>query len=138
MTHFSKKIFVNIPVSNIKQSILFYESLGFSLNTQFTDYQNAACLVWSEHIFVMILSKEYFQTFLQKKTVGDTHKYVAAALCISLESKDAVQKFAATAQENGGHVYANSAQDQDNMFGLSVEDPDGNLWEPMWMDMGEA
>lgn len=53
-----------------------------------------------------------------------------------MESADAVKKFAETAKANGGDFYTvDMGIPEDQMFGLEVEDPDGNILEPNWMAM---
>jgi predicted lactoylglutathione lyase len=47
-----KMIFANLPVSDLRASMAFYEALGFKNNPQFSD-ETAACMVWSETIHVM-------------------------------------------------------------------------------------
>lgn len=47
------KIFVNLPVKELKRSIEFFTKLGFKFNPQFTD-ATATCMIVSDDIFVMI------------------------------------------------------------------------------------
>ncbi|HEY9608085.1 MAG TPA: hypothetical protein V6C93_01895 [Allocoleopsis sp.] len=58
----SRKIFVNLPVKNLKQSIDFFTKLGFSFNPQFTD-ETATCMIVSDDIFVMLLTHNKFKSF---------------------------------------------------------------------------
>ena len=55
-------IFVNLPVTDLERSKSFYSALGFDINPQFTD-DNAACVVISDTIFAMLVTKPYFETF---------------------------------------------------------------------------
>ena len=48
----SKKIFINLPVADLKKSMDFYSAIGFTNNPQFTD-DTAACMVLTEDIFVL-------------------------------------------------------------------------------------
>ncbi len=48
------KIFVNLPVKDLKRSIEFFTKLGFAFNPQFTD-ETATCMIVSDDIFVMLL-----------------------------------------------------------------------------------
>jgi predicted lactoylglutathione lyase len=43
----ARKIFVNLPVKDLKKSMAFFGKLGFTFNAQFTD-ETAACMVVSE------------------------------------------------------------------------------------------
>ncbi len=130
----SKQIFVNLPVSNVSASTEFYTKLGFTLNPTFSN-ENASCMVWSDNIYVMLLVHEFYSSFIATKTIADTKQTSAALLCLSLESKDAVDNFAHVAKDNGGDFYqVESEVPADMMFGLEVQDPDGHMWEPMWMN----
>jgi predicted lactoylglutathione lyase len=56
-------------------------------------------------------------------------------LSLSLGSKEAVQEFADTAKRFGGDYYSVAmVQENDQMFGYEVEDLDGHIWEPLWID----
>ena len=54
--------FINLPVADLPKSIAFFEALGFKRNPQFCD-DNAACIVISDTIYVMLLVEPFFQTF---------------------------------------------------------------------------
>ena len=61
----SRMIFVNLPVADLAASMAFYQALGFENNPQFTD-DAAACMVWSDSIFVMLLTHEKWRTFTDR------------------------------------------------------------------------
>lgn len=129
-----QQIFVNLPVSDVLKATTFYEALGFTKNPQFSN-EKASCMIWSETIVVMLLSREFYQTFIGDKNVADAHSTSEVALCITFDSKAAVQKFADTAKANGGSFYkVDSGAPAEAMFGYEVLDLDGHLWEPLWMD----
>lgn len=56
------KIFVNLPVRNLNESVEFFTKLGFEFNPQFTD-ETATCMIVDEDIFVMLLTHDKFKTF---------------------------------------------------------------------------
>lgn len=131
-----KQIFVNLPVNDLPKSIAFYEALGFAQNPDFSNDQGAA-LVWSEEIFIMLLTKDFYQQFLKNKQVADTQNTSAALLAFTLESKEAVQTFVDAAKANGGDAFPSFKPEgvsDDMMFGFEVLDPDGNQLEPLWMN----
>ena len=68
----SNKIFVNLPVKQLKKSIDFFTRLGFKLNPQFTD-ETATCMIVSEDIFVMLLTEAKFKTFTPKNICDTTN-----------------------------------------------------------------
>ena len=47
------KIFVNLPVKDLKKSIEFFTKLDFTFNPQFTD-ETATCMIVGEDILVML------------------------------------------------------------------------------------
>jgi len=125
-------IFVNLPVSNLPASMAFYEALGFSNNPQFTD-ETAACMVWSEAIYVMLLTHAKWRTFTDRPIPPPTSSEVSLAL--ALESREAVDAMLKAAGANGGTADINPVQELGFMYGRDLADPDGHIWGPFWMDM---
>jgi predicted lactoylglutathione lyase len=130
----SKKIFINLPVSDLKKSMDYYTAIGFVNNPQFTD-ETAACMVWSEHIYVMILTYPRFDSFITRPR-ADTSASIAVINSISLDSNEEVHAFMTKALAAGGKE-PNEAKDYGFMLQRSIEDPDGNLWEVFYMDMSK-
>lgn len=135
MTDTPKMIFVNLPVADLAKSMAFYEALGFTNEPRFTD-ETAACMVWSESIFVMILTHDKWKSFTQRPIPDSGSSEVAFAL--ALGSRDAVNAMTGAAATKGGTADVNPAQDHGFMFSRSFTDPDGHVWEPMWMDPAVA
>ena len=128
----SHQIFVNLPVTDLKRSMEFYAAIGFTNNPDFTD-DKAACMVLSEHIFVMLLSQPRFKDFTNKE-IADTKKLVAVINCLSMDSPEAMNAMANKAIAAGGHEYA-PAKDLGFMQQRCFEDPDGHNWEVVYMNM---
>ncbi|NBD25832.1 VOC family protein [Paenibacillus glycinis] len=131
----SDKIFVNLPVKDLKKSVQFFNEVGFGFNAQFSD-ENAACMVISEHIFVMLLSEPYFKNFTKKK-VADASKSTEMILAISASSKESVDEIVYKALSSGGKI-SNDPQDHGFMYAWSFQDVDGHLWEVIYMDESAA
>lgn len=130
----NKKIYVNLPVTNLERSTAFYEALGFVKNPQFSN-NDATTLMWSNNIILMILDYNFYQKFLQSKTIAHTLTSSGALLALEMSSKEEVDKFAKTAEANGGSFFmAEPNKGLNFMYGLEVSDPDGNTWEPFFMD----
>ena len=127
----SRLIFVNLPVTDLGRSSAFYESLGFTRNPQFSD-DTAACMVLSDVIHVMLLTHDKFRNFTPKD-IADAHRTSEVLICISCDSREAVDEMTDGALAAGGRE-PNKPQDYGMMYGRSFEDPDGHIWEPMWMD----
>jgi predicted lactoylglutathione lyase len=132
----SKLIFINLPVRDLPRSIAFYEALGARKNEQFTDH-TAACMVFSETIHVMLLTHDKFRQFTPK-TIADARETTEVLICMSADSRDAVDDMTARAGAAGGVIDPGPKQDYGFMYGRSFEDLDGHIWEVMWMDVEAA
>lgn len=129
----TKMIFVNLPVTDLDRSKAFYEAVGFTNNPQFTD-DNAACMVWSDAIHVMLLKHDFWKTFTSK-AIPDANKSAQVMLALSQDSRDAVEDIVGKAVAAGGKADPTPQQDMGFMYGRSFEDPDGHIWENAFMDM---
>ena len=126
-------IFVNLPVTDLEKSKAFYEAVGAANNPAFTD-ETAACMVVEEgSIHVMLLTHEKWATFTSK-TIPDAHTTAQVLLCVSADSRDEVDGQVDKAVKAGGKADPTPTQDFGFMYGRSFEDPDGHIWEVMWMD----
>jgi predicted lactoylglutathione lyase len=126
-------IFVNLPVTDLPRSMEFYEAVGFTNNPQFTNEQ-AAAMMWSDEIVVMLLRHEFWKTFTSK-TIPDAHQTAQVLLCLGQDSQDAVNAIVEKAVAAGGKSDPTPKQDMGFMYGRSFEDPDGHIWENVWMNM---
>ncbi|KRE86983.1 lactoylglutathione lyase [Rhodanobacter sp. Soil772] len=127
-----RMIFVNLPVANLPASVAFYQALGFQKNPQFSD-DTAACMVWSEAIYVMLLTHDKWRTFTDRPIPPPTSSEVSLAL--ALDSREAVDAMIEAAAANGGTADVNPVQELDFMYARDLTDPDGHIWGPLWMDM---
>ncbi len=125
------KMFVNLPVKDLKKTMDFYKALGFRFNPQFTD-GTAACMVISEHNYVMLLTHEKFKS-LSSKPIPDAHKATGVLIALALDSKDAVDEMVDRAVNAGGRE-AHAKEDYGFMVQRAFEDPDGHGWGPFWMN----
>ncbi len=130
----SKQVFINLPVKDLDKAIDFYQAIGFTINPQFTD-DTAACMIWSEEIFVMLLTHGKIQEFTSKQIV-DAKKYVGAIHCLSMESPDYMNEMADIAISKGG-IEPDEPRDYGFMQQRSFEDLDGNHWEVMHFDRSQ-
>ncbi|WP_200974968.1 VOC family protein [Echinicola sp. 20G] len=126
------KIFVNLPVKDLKKSMEFFKHLGFTFNEQFTD-EKAACLVINDgSIYAMLLTEPFFQGFT-KKAIADATKTTEVLIALDIESKQAVDDMVSKAIEAGGNTYMDPA-DHGWMYQHSFADLDGHQWELCYMD----
>lgn len=129
-----KQIFINLVVADVNKSMDFYTQLGFTNNPQFSDEQGK-CMVWSEHIFVMLLSPDKFKTFTEKP-LADTKKQIAALLSLSVSGLDRVNEIVDNGLKAGG-IEPTPMKDYGFMQQRSIEDFDGHTWEISYMDMSK-
>jgi predicted lactoylglutathione lyase len=127
----TKSIYVNLPVADLPRSKAFYEAMGFTNNPQFSD-DTAACMVWSESISVMLLTHAKWRTFTSRPLPAAGASEVM--LAVSCESKQAVDLMNEAATRWGGTADINPRQDLGFMYNRNLADPDGHVWEAMWMD----
>lgn len=130
----AKQIFINLAVKDLQRSMDFYTALGFTNNQQFSD-DSGKCMVWSDTIFLMILSHEKFASFATKP-IADTKLNVAGLFSLSTDSVDEIN----TMMENGlkaGGIEPNELRDYGFMQQRTIEDFDGHTWEIFFMDMSK-
>jgi predicted lactoylglutathione lyase len=132
----AKLIFVNLPVTDLARATAFYEAIGARKNPQFCD-ATASCMVFSETIHAMLLTHEKFRLFTPKP-IADARSSSAVLICLSADSRAEVDDTVARAGAAGGRIDPGPKQDHGFMYGRSFEDPDGHIWEVMWMDMAAA
>ena len=127
MTH----IFVNIPTSDLEKAKTFYTALGADINPLFTD-ENAACIVWDENVFFMVVTTDYLATFTDKP-IADPKTVAQTLVALSRESRDDVDKTVEAALAHGG-TEPKEPQDYGFMYSRQLEDPDGNIVEFVYME----
>jgi uncharacterized protein len=132
----SKLIFVNLPVSDLPRATAFYEAVGAEKNEQFCD-GTASCMVFSDTIHAMLLTHDKFRQFTPK-AIADSRNTTEVLICISADSRTAVDGMVEKAAPAGGKLDPCPKQDYGFMYGRSFEDPDGHIWEVMWMDVEAA
>jgi hypothetical protein len=125
------KMFVNLPVKDLRKSMEFFTKLDFKFNPQFAD-ETATCMIVGEDIFVMLLTQDKFKTFTPKE-ICDATKSTEVLVCLSVESRDKVNDMVRKAVAGGGTTY-NAPQDHGFMYGHGFQDLDGHIWEIIYME----
>ena len=128
----AKQVFINLAVKDLQKSMDFYTAMGFSNNPQFSD-ETGKCMVWSENIFVMILTHEKFASFATKP-IADTKSNLAGLFSLSLDSIDEVNSLMTKGLKAGG-TEPNEMKDYGFMQQRTIEDFDGHTWEIFYMDI---
>jgi len=126
------KVFVNLPVKDLKKSMDFFSNLGFSFNPQFTD-EKAACMELNSDGYIMLLAEPFFKQFINKD-IADATKSTEVLVAISADSKEKVNERVEKALSLGA-IESGTVQDLGNMYSRSFSDLDGHIWENMWMNI---
>lgn len=129
-----KQIFINLAVKDVQQSMNFYAALGFENNPQFSD-DAGKCMVWSDSIYLMLLSYDKFNQFTNKP-LADTKNDIAGLFSLSLESEEAIHELMEKGLNAGG-IEPNEMRDYGFMKQRTIEDQDGHTWELFFMDMSK-
>ena len=130
-----RMIFVNLPVKDLDRSKRFFEDLGFSINPQFTD-ETAASVVIDENIFAMLLTEERFRDFINGD-IADASSTKEALIALSCDSREEGDDLLSTARAAGARDWK-PVMDEGPMYGGSFQDPDGHVWELVYMDMSQV
>ncbi|MCU1531396.1 MAG: glyoxalase [Arthrobacter sp.] len=125
------QLYLNLPVKDLDRTVGFFTALGFSFNPDFTD-ENATCMIVNDDAYVMLLVESFFKTFTSRP-IADARSTTEAIMAFSVDSREAVDDMVRRALTSGG-TPSQEAQDYGFMYSHSFQDPDGHLWEVMWMD----
>ncbi len=129
----ASQIYVNLPVKDLDRSVAFFTKLGYTFNPQFTN-ENATCMIVGENIFIMLLVEKFFKTFTPN-AICDATKNTEVIVCLSAESREKIDETVCTAVAAGGRIHK-EAQDHGFMYGHGFQDPDGHIWELVYMQAG--
>jgi uncharacterized protein len=128
------QIFLNLPVVDLEKSFEFYTQFGFSNNIQFSD-DSAKCMVFSDEIFVMLMTHDRFKTF-SSRTIADVGLVIAGIYSLSLPDVVAVNAMAQRGLDAGGSEPV-PMKDYGFMQLRTIQDPSGHTWEVFCMDMSK-
>jgi len=128
----AKKIFVNLPVKDLKKSVNFFSSLGFTFDQRFTD-ENAACLIIGSGMYAMLLIEDFFKKLIPEKNIANTEKNSEVIIALSAENKEEVNEMINNAIKAGGKEYR-KGEDYGWMYTRSFQDMDNHIWEVLYMD----
>ena len=131
-----RQIFINLPVANVVASSAFYAALGAERDERFCD-GSTAMMRFTDTITVMLLDHDRFAGFTPR-AVANARTHSEVLLCLSCADRAEVDRFADTARWAGGRADPSPSQDYGFMYGRSFEDPDGHIWEAVWMDVEAA
>ncbi|MDM4767981.1 VOC family protein [Pelomonas sp. SE-A7] len=127
----NKMLFISLPVADLQAALKFYEGIGLTRNPAFSD-DSGACMVWSEAIYVMLVSHAKWRSFTQRPFPAPGS--AGHMLTLSIESRAAVDAINEAAAAHGGKADVNPPEDHGFMFTRDFADPDGHMWAACWMD----
>ena len=127
-----RKIFVNLPVRDLKKTVDFFTKLGFTFDPRFTD-ENATCMIIGKDSSVMLLVDKFFSGFIPGKKIADA-KSAEVLVSLSTERREEVDEILAKAVAAGGSEYS-KPQDYGWMYMRDFQDINGHIWEIGYMDM---
>lgn len=131
-----KMIFVNLPVGDLAAATRFYEAIGCVKNEQFSD-EKASSMMWSEEIVFMLLRRDFFESFLTRP-LAEAKTATGVLLALLRDSREDVDAIVEAAGRAGGKADPRPAQDMGFMYQRTFEDPDGHVFEPVWMNSDAA
>jgi len=88
-------------------------------------------MIVDENIFVMLLVEKFFKT-LTPNAICDATKSTEVIVCLSAESREKIDETVRTAVAAGARIHR-EPQDHGFMYGHGFQDPDGHIWELVYM-----
>jgi predicted lactoylglutathione lyase len=128
-------LFVNLPVRDLGAAAQFYTGLGLELNPEFSD-EHCACVAVDQNIYVMLIAEGRFRDFIEG-AISDATASTEVINCLTAESREQVDETVARALAGGGKPWKPTVEDGP-VYGGSFQDPDGHVWEVLWMDVAAA
>ena len=123
----ARMIFPNLPVKDVAASRAFWTELGFTFNEEFCSGE-AACLVINDQASVMLLREDFFHGFHDTQP----HTGTETTICLTATGREDVDRLCAAARAAGARI--TGSVDEPPMYGGSFRDPDGHIWEVLWME----
>ncbi|MEI7661331.1 MAG: VOC family protein [Bacteroidota bacterium] len=132
-----KQFWINLPVKNISKSKEFFTRLGFKFRDEKGLSPGSACLMIGEcNTVCMLFEEQIFKSFINNE-VADTGKSTEVLLSIDAQSREEVDEMAEKAIAAGGASNHKPGIMSGPMYGCVFSDPDGHLWNVLYMDMGK-
>ncbi|MFF2448196.1 VOC family protein [Neobacillus sp. NPDC058068] len=132
----TKQFWINLPVKDINKSKEFYAKLGFTINTQHGNSDQAQLIIGDNNAVVMLFPDSTFKNFTQHELV-DTKQATEVLLSIDAESREEVDEMAKKAAMAGGTIFGEPAANQGWMYGCGFADLDGHRWNVLYMDLSK-
>jgi uncharacterized protein len=127
-------MFVNLSVADLGRAVRFFRQLGFEFDPRLTD-ERAACMVVAEHAFVVLLTRRFFRTFIERDICERGR--AEALLRVSCACRSLVDGLVERAVAAGGRE-ADPALDQGYMYSAGFYDLDDHHWQVAWLNPNVA
>ncbi len=124
-------LFVKLPVRDLGAARAFYETLGFRVEENSSDESEAAVVV-DDNIVLTLLSRDRFADLVTGE-VADPGQGPTVLPCLTVERRSEVDDLVARASAAGGGPWLPTREDGAAHTG-SFTDPDGHVWQVVWMD----
>jgi predicted lactoylglutathione lyase len=125
-------VFINLPTGDVTRAQAFFEGLGFEADPRFGAEDRAACIRLADGVFVMLLGRQFFSA-MSPKPVANVATVTSVLTCLRMDSRDEIDRIMDAALASGA-TEARPKQEQPSMYGRTFEDPDGHVWELLWID----
>ena len=125
-------VYVNLPVRDVTVARAFWTDLGFAVEERFSGDTSLAVVLEEGAAYAMLLTHEFFATFLAGTEVADAGRTTQVITCLSAAAREDVDALVARAVEAGGAPHRPSSAMGEAMYGGSFLDPDGHVWEVVW------
>ncbi|WP_432378206.1 VOC family protein [Duganella sp. P38] len=127
----NKRIIFNLAVKDLERSKAFFTGLGFTLDGRFSGDSSAYMAVVEGSIYVMLLTEDFFRSLIDKP-LAQAKKGNEVIICLSCESREEVDSLIARAVAGGARI-PHPPEDHGFMYDQGFEDPDGHLWNLVWL-----
>ncbi|MGY1671778.1 VOC family protein [Geodermatophilus sp. SYSU D00710] len=124
-------LFVKLPVRDLPAARAFYEALGFRIEETSSD-DGEASVVLADDVVVSLQTRDRFARLLPGDP-GDPAQAPTVVHAVTAASRAEVDDLVARAAAAGGRP-GPEAREEDARYTGSFADPDGNVWEVVWID----
>lgn len=131
-----KTIYIGLPVKDLARSTAFYTALGFRKDDKFSD-DTTSTMTWSENITFQLQTHAKFKGWVEKGVV-DARTTAGALFTVSQEQRGHVDRLVETAAKLGGKAGQRAPIDLGWLYNRGFEDPDGHMFEAVWLDTAGA
>lgn len=126
---------VTLSVEDLAVAVHFYEAIGCRKVGR-AKIDQAAEMQWSETTGFQLLTHRYFANYTPK-TIVDAKRGTEMQITLTLDSREEVDAILEAVEGAGGKVDAKPL-DTPWLYCRTFEDPDGHMFEVVFMDVEKA